>query len=40
MERGQHSFLSPLDATQEKLRGEFGGRESGRSTHPVAGPAY
>ena len=29
MERGLHSFLSPLIATQGKLREEFGGGESG-----------
>jgi hypothetical protein len=28
-ERGLHSFLSPLIATRGKLRGEFGGGESG-----------
>ena len=29
MERGLHSFLSLLIATQGKLRGDFGGGESG-----------
>ena len=29
MERGLHSFLSSLVATSGKLRGEFGGGESG-----------
>ena len=29
MECGLHSFLSPLTVTSRKLRGEFGGGESG-----------